>query len=205
VKSGRKKYAHPKKGGWEDHYSRQAKKERYPARSVYKLKEIQRKYNLLKSGDAVLDLGCYPGSWLLYAAEVVGSRGRVSGIDLKQVSVELPGHVRVHTGDIRAIDGRVFKSIGTGYNVVLSDLAPSTTGSRITDAERSIQLCRASLRIARSVLVRGGSFVCKMFQGEDSRKFSDSVSTEFNQNELFKPQSSRKTSREIYVIGLGRK
>lgn len=205
MKSSRRKYSHPKPDRWEDHYSRRAKKERYPARSVYKLKEIQNKYNLLKSGGAVLDLGCYPGSWLLYTSEVVGCRGRVLGVDLKPLTIGLPRHVNVHTGDIFAIDEKVFKSVGTGYNVVLSDLSPATTGNRVTDAARSMELCRGSLRIALSVLLQGGSFVCKMFQGEDSREFSDSVKTEFKKMELFKPLSSRKTSREIYVIGLGRK
>ena len=136
---------------------------------------------------------------------MVGGRGRVAGVDLKEVTIELPRHVRVHTGDIRAIDERVFKSIGTGYNVILSDVAPATTGSRIADAARSMDLCRVSLRIARSVLAPGGSFVCKMFQGEDTKGFSDSVRMDFNLQKLFKPLSSRKTSREIYILGLGKK
>jgi len=79
---------------WQDHYSRQAKKERFPARSVYKLKEMQEKYHLIKKGDNVLDLGCYPGSWLLYAADLTGDRGRVVGIDLEPVTLKLPSHVR---------------------------------------------------------------------------------------------------------------
>ena len=190
---------------WEDHYSRRAKKERFPARSVYKLQEIQDKFRLLKKGAAVLDLGCFPGSWLLYSANIVGSKGRVTGVDLIPVSINLPPHARVYTGDICAIDDKLLQSIENGYNVVLSDAAPSTTGNKAADAARSLHLCRAALLIARKVLVKGGAFVCKIFQGEDTKQFSDSVQICFNKQRIFKPQSSRKASREIYIIGLGKK
>ncbi len=190
---------------WEDHYSRQAKKERYPARSVYKLKEIQRKYNLIKKGDAVLDLGCHPGSWLLFAASVVGDGGRVAGVDLTPVTVALPRCVRVRTGDVGTVDESLLNWIGKGYNVVLSDLAPSTIGNPIVDAARSFDLCKNALYIAENVLKPGGSFVCKIFHGEDFNVFYDLIKIGFNQHRIFKPQSSRKKSREIYVIGLGKK
>jgi len=195
--------SHPNR--WEDHYSRKAKKERFPSRSVYKLKEIQVKFNLIKKGDAILDLGCFPGSWLLYSADIAGSKGRVTGIDLKPAAINLPHHVRVYTGDICAIDDRLLKSMGKGYNVVLSDVAPATTGNKTADAARSFHLCRAALSIAQQVLIQNGSFVCKIFQGEDAKQFSDSVKVCFNKYKIFKPQSSRKASREIYVIGSGKK
>ena len=190
---------------WEDHYSRMAKKEKYPARSVYKLKEIQRRYRIIKNGDSVLDLGCSPGSWLLYAADLVGVHGRVTGIDLAPVSIALPLHVRVHQGDICEIDEGLSKLIGKGYSVVLSDAAPATTGSKAVNAARSFQLCQGALNIAQRVLTPGGAFVCKIFQGEDAKAFSDSVKTMFNRQRIFKPRSSRKTSRETYIIGLGKK
>ena len=91
----------PKKSGqWEDHYTRQAKKARFPARSVYKLQEIQRRYRVIGKGDRVLDLGCSPGSWLMYAAKLVGSGGQVVGVDLKPVKSTLPSNVRVLTGGL---------------------------------------------------------------------------------------------------------
>jgi 23S rRNA (uridine2552-2'-O)-methyltransferase len=190
---------------WEDHYSRRAKKEHYPARSVYKLKEIQSKFKILKKKDAVLDLGCFPGSWLLYAADIVGRKGRVTGVDLVPVSINLPPHVRVFTGDICAMDDGLLQSLENGYNVVLSDVAPSTTGNKAADAARSFHLCRAALLIAQKALVKGGAFVCKIFQGEDAKPFSDWVKMCFIKQRNFKPQSSRKESREIYIIGLGKK
>jgi len=190
-----------KRNKWEDHYSRRAKKERFPARSIYKLQEIQKKYNLIRKGGKVLDLGCSPGSWLMYAANLTGDAGRVVGIDLKPVSVQVPSHVRTYVGDILSMDD----AIGKDFNVVLSDMAPATTGIKSVDAARSFHLCQAALSIAQNVLKPGGSFVCKIFQGEDFKEFSDAVKANFQTQKTFKPESSRKASKEIYIIGLGKK
>jgi 23S rRNA (uridine2552-2'-O)-methyltransferase len=190
---------------WEDHYSRRAKKERFPARSVFKLQEIQSKHHLIKKGDKVLDLGCAPGSWLLYAANLTGNKGQVVGIDLKPVTEKVPPHVRIYNGDILTLDDRFFESLGKDFNVVVSDMSPATTGSKHVDSARSFNLCQAALSIAQTLLIPGGSFVCKIFQGEDFKKFSDSVSSVFKRHKIFKPQASRKASKEIYIIGLGKK
>jgi 23S rRNA (uridine2552-2'-O)-methyltransferase len=190
---------------WQDHYARQAKKERFPARSVYKLQEIQKKYNVIKKGDSVLDLGCAPGSWLLYAAGLTGNTGRVIGIDLIPVTVSVPSHVKSYIGDILLMDDDFFKSLGSGFNVVISDMAPSTTGNKIVDTTRSFDLCRRALAIAQMTLTTGGSFVCKIFQGEDFNTFNDFVRPVFKNRKIFKPKSSRKASNEIYIIGLQKK
>lgn len=190
---------------WEDHYSRRAKKERFPARSVFKLQEIQSKHHLIKKGDKVLDLGCAPGSWLLYAANLTGNKGQVVGIDLKPVTEKVPSHVRIYTGDILTLDDRFFESLGKDFNVVVSDMSPATTGNKHVDSARSYNLCQAALSIAQTLLIPGGSFVCKIFQGEDFKEFSDSVRSVFKSHKIFKPQSSRKASKEIYIIGLGKK
>ena len=120
----------PKQNRWQDHYARRAKKERFPARSVYKLKEIQKKHNLIKKGDNVLDLGCFPGSWLLYAADLTGDKGQVVGIDLEPITVKLPSHVRTYTGDILSMDDELFESLGKNFNLVISDMSPATTGNK---------------------------------------------------------------------------
>jgi 23S rRNA (uridine2552-2'-O)-methyltransferase len=190
---------------WGDHYSLQAKKEKFPARSVYKLEEIQKKYSIMKKGDRVLDLGCSPGSWLLYAADMVGSQGRVVGIDKKKVSIKVPANATVHTGDIFSIDEDLLSSIGNDFNVVLSDMAPNTTGNKLVDTARSFDLCRSAMDIAQSLLVRGGSFVCKIFQGDDFQNFSESVKKSFKTHKIFKPQTCRKASKEIYIIGKEKK
>jgi 23S rRNA (uridine2552-2'-O)-methyltransferase len=190
---------------WQDHYSQRAKKERFPARSVYKLKEIQKKYGLIKKGNKILDLGCAPGSWLLYAADLTGNTGHVIGIDLVPVKIHVPSHVKIYTGDILSMDEAYFSSLGQDFNVVMSDMAPSTTGNRLVDSTRSFNLCQMTLTVAQTTLKTGGSFVCKIFQGEDFKKFSDSVKAVFNRHKIFKPQSTRKVSKEIYIIGFGTK
>ena len=189
---------------WTDHYSERAKKERYPARSVFKLKEAQKKFRLIKRGDRVLDLGCSPGSWLLYAAEQTGKRGRVLGIDLKSIRIKIPPQAETLTADILTIDRAWMdkQEPGKHFDVVLSDMAPATTGNKALDAARSFQLCQAALSIAEMVLKPGGSFICKIFQGEEFKEFSDTVRSRFKRHKIFKPQSSRKESKEIYITGM---
>ena len=194
-----KRTASKKNKPWQDHYSRQAKKDRFPARSVYKLAEIQKKHQLIKKGDRVLDLGCAPGAWLLYTAKLTGPKGRVYGVDLKPVSIQLPSHTKIITADVFTLD---IESLEKGFNVVLSDMAPATSGHKIVDAARSYNLCEIALNIAQGILLPGGSFVCKIFQGPDFNLFLDAVRAGFKRLKVFKPQSSRKTSKEIYVIGL---
>jgi len=195
-----KRAASKKKNQWQDHYTRRAKKEHFPARSVYKLQEIQQKHQLIKKGHRVLDLGCAPGSWLLYAAKLTGDRGRVIGIDLKPVKGRLPDHADIITGDAFNLDT---ETLGVDFNVVLSDMAPATTGHKAVDGARSYNLCETALGIAQNVLLPGGSFVCKIFQGPDFNNFTDIVKAGFKELKIFKPRSSRKASREIFIIGLG--
>jgi len=199
-RSGSKKHQR-----WADHYSEQAKKERYPARSVYKLKEAQKKFCLIRKSDQVLDLGCSPGSWLLYAAELTAKRGKVLGIDLKPITLKIPSQVETLKADILTIDRAWIENEGLAsrFNVVLSDMAPATTGNKMIDAGRSYQLCRAALNIAQMALRPGGSFFCKIFQGEEFKKFSNSVRSRFKIHKIFKPQSSRKESKEIFILGMG--
>jgi 23S rRNA (uridine2552-2'-O)-methyltransferase len=198
------KHAAAKANRWEDHYTRLARKERYPARSVYKLQEIQKRFAVIRAGDKVLDLGCAPGSWLMYAAGLTGPSGRVVGVDVTPVAVHLSSHVTVHTGDVLELVEEPAAFFGQEFDVVLSDMAPATTGSRSVDAARSYHLCEAALTIAGKVLRPGGAFVCKIFQGEDFKRFSEAVKAGFTEFKIFKPQSCRKASKEIYLIGKGK-
>jgi len=191
-----------KKNRWQDHYTRKAQKEHYPARSVYKLKEIQSKHRLIQKGDHVLDLGCAPGAWLLYAAEQTGRQGRILGIDLKAVTISMPSQVRAVTGDIFNLDEALSGTANYKFNVVLSDLAPATTGNKHIDAARSQNLAEEALNTAQRFLKPGGNFVCKIFQSGDFKDFTGTVRRCFKTFKIFKPQSSRKASREIYVIGI---
>ena len=192
-----------------DHFAQKAKKENFPARSVYKLKEIQQKFKLINKGDRVLDLGCAPGSWSKYAAQLVGTNGQVVGIDQKKVAEKLPANVSMLIGDVLNLAEKdkenLAEMVGKGYSIVLSDMAPATTGRKEVDAARSYQLCQAALSIARQILKTGGCFVCKIFQGEDFNEFKDAVYNNFDAQKIFKPRSCRKESKEIYIIGIGKK
>jgi 23S rRNA (uridine2552-2'-O)-methyltransferase len=189
-----------KKNRWEDHYARRAKKDKYPARSVYKLEEMQKKFKIIKKRDSVLDLGCAPGSWLLYAAELTGRGGKVMGIDLKSVVCSLPPNVTVYKADMLLESNPSFNA-GRQFNVVLSDMAPSTTGNKHSDGAGSFYLGMAALGCAKKNLKPGGNFVCKIFQSEDFNTLLNLIKKQFNKVNIFKPQSSRKASREIYIIG----
>lgn len=193
----------PKKtSAWDDdHYTRLARKENYPARSVYKLKEIQQKLSILKKGQKVLDLGCAPGSWLLYEAELVGPSGKAMGIDLKAVEIALPGNAVAFVGDVFEAEKLPLEP---PFDVVTSDMAPSTTGRKDVDAARSYDLSLAALDVAKKLLKPGGSFVCKIFQGGGFDSFVVSVRKMFKTHKIFKPQSCRKESKEIYIIGIGK-
>lgn len=190
---------------WADHYTRQAKKDNFAARSVYKLQEIQKKHRILERGARILDLGCAPGSWVQYAAQVAGPEGRLVGIDLTPVIIGLPENVTLITGDVAEIDKYLAELGQTHFDVVLSDMAPATTGNRHVDEARSVGLCEAALDVSDKTLVPGGNFVCKIFQGNDFKAFADAVKARFDRQTAFRPQSTRKASREVFIIGLGKR
>jgi 23S rRNA (uridine2552-2'-O)-methyltransferase len=190
---------------WEDHLSRRARSEGYPARSIYKLEEIQNKYKVLKKNDLVIDLGCSPGSWSLYASKLVGEKGRVYGIDLKSIDIKLPSNVIAIQDNILNMENKPFLSDTKGLNVVLSDMAPATTGRKDVDALRSFELCNMALDVANDLLVQNGNFICKIFQGNDFNAFQKNVKFRFKMCKVFKPESCRKQSKEIYIIAIGKK
>jgi len=199
------KQAKRAKNLWADHFTRKAQKDRYPARSVYKLQEIQKKHRLIKKDYKILDLGCAPGSWLKYAVQLTGPGGRIIGIDLKPVEIQLPNNVCTIIADIFSLDDATLEMIGTDFNAVISDMAPNTTGNKDVDTARSSQLCRQALKLAEKLLLPGGVFICKIFQGSEFKEFVDTIKSKFNTSYTFKPQSSRKKSKEIFIIGQGKK
>jgi len=189
-----------------DYYAVKAKKEQYPARSVYKLEEVQQKYRLLRPGDAVLDLGCFPGSWSLFAAVAVGEKGLVVGVDLQQGrQVPRPGSAPIHwlRFDIRQPDFLVeVRKIRPAFRVILSDMAPKTTGNRWTDAQQSLRLVRVGLCLAETLLSPGGNYLTKVFQGEDVPALMQELRRAFALVKVLKPRSSRVESREIFILAM---
>jgi len=189
-----------------DYYFKKAKKEKYPARSVFKLEEVQKKYRLFRRGDAVLDLGCHPGSWSLYASRQVGTKGLVVGVDLQETNKEpRDGGSPIHwiCGDITdpELVGQV-KALRPAFKAVISDIAPKTTGNRWADHQSSMQLVEQTLELAHIFLHEKGHYLCKVFQGEDMPEFVSQLKAHFAFVKVIKPQSSRKESREVFLLGM---
>jgi 23S rRNA (uridine2552-2'-O)-methyltransferase len=189
-----------------DHYTARAKSEGFPARSVFKLKEIQRKFNVLRPGRRVLEVGAAPGSWSMYVLEVLAGRGRLTTVDLS------PLVIGTATDNLTAITGDVFSpevmarlAEGAPFDVILSDAAPSTTGNRIVDTLRSEALVEHVVELARSLLAPGGHLVVKIFQGSGQKRILEDLRGMFESGKAFKPQASRSESFETYYIGLKKK
>jgi len=190
-----------------DHYYEKAKKDKYPARSVYKLDEVQKKYRFLKPGQRVLDLGCHPGSWSIYASELVGGKGNVVGVDLQHT--DLPsqkGHAEIHWLCYDVYSDELVSMLRKqwhGFHVLLSDMAPRTTGNQYVDHQQSMRLVRRVMEIAASLLHENGTLYCKAFQGEDFPEVVRECKPLFQTVKVVKPDSSRKESREVFILGRG--
>lgn len=192
-----------------DGRTREARKLGYPARSVFKLQEIDRRFRLLRRGATVLDLGCAPGSWSMFAAEQVGAGGWVLGIDLQPCRVpERPG-MRLVQGDAEELGEERLAELGDGrcppFDVVLSDMAPRTTGIRSADHAASMELCELALRAARTWLRPGGALAVKAFEGPDLGEFEGEMRAAFTSVKRLKPKGTRARSVELFLIGLGRR
>lgn len=189
----------------QDHYFHRAKKEGFIARSVYKLEEVDRRVRLLRPGQRVLDLGCHPGSWLQYCARVVGKRGLVVGIDTRKISVELPPHVHLVQADVFELSPADLHHFSNEFDVVLSDLAPATTGIRSVDSDRSSLLFQRALALADDLLVPGGHFLGKIFQGSGFDEMVRELKSKFRKVKGIKPRATRKESKEIFLVAMDKK
>ncbi len=184
-----------------DHYTIQAKKEGYPARSVYKLREIQQKFNVLPLKGKVLDIGASPGSWTLFVSRLLKTRGSITAVDLKPLHPDIkPSNLFFFLGDAFSDDFREIAEKRGPYNAVISDAAPSTTGNRTVDTGRSHTLAVKVIETAKKHLVPGGNLVIKIYQGGDEQELLSIVKTAFKSVKLFKPKASRKESFEIFLI-----
>lgn len=190
-----------------DHYFQKAKKENFAARSVFKLEEIDQKLKILKPGQVVLDLGASPGSWSQYASKKIGPSGKVLGVDLSLVTVSLSNATFIQA-DLRDLNlESVFQEHGflPPFDLVLSDMAPKTTGIRMTDQARSMELCELALDVADRFLKKNGHFVCKLFHSDDFTKLRDQIKKSYGKFEAIKPDSTRKISKEIFLVGISKK
>lgn len=186
-----------------DRFTAQAHAEGYAARSVFKLKEIQRRFRVLGSQQRVVDLGCSPGSWWRFAAEQVGRRGVVVGVDIFEPEVQ-PGPW-VHRSVLDVTSDELLEVLGGPADVVLSDMAPRTTGDAFGDHVRQIELATRALQLATEVGAPGSHFVCKVFDGEDAHAFVMQVREHFGKVKRVRPEAVRSNSREFFVVGLSRR
>ena len=193
-----------KKNRWDDHFTRQARHENWLARSVYKIQEIDKKFHIIGKGHRLLDLGCSPGSWSQFGIKTVGPKGKVIGVDLTKPNHLAAPNFRFIQADVLTLDTEwLIRETGL-VDLVLSDLAPQTTGIRLRDESRSMSLARKASEIALALLKKKGHFVCKIFEGDELGPFRSEVSASFRELRLFRPKATRKRSREVYLIGLNR-
>ena len=190
---------------YRDYYFLKAKRENYPARSVYKLKEIDAKFRVFKPGMKVLDLGAAPGSWSLGAAERVGASGCVLGCDIQATSTVFPPQVTFCQENVfeRSASFEALLAETGPFDVVMSDMAPQTTGTKFTDQARSLELCLEAFAVAQAHLAPGGTFIVKIFYGPDVMELLAPMRRAFARVTAFKPKSSRSESKETFYIGLG--
>ncbi len=190
----------------QDHYFKKAKKENFVARSVFKLEEIDQKFQFFRGGETVLDLGAAPGSWSQYASKKIG-KGRILGVDLTAIAVKLP-NAQFIQADLRSLNlENVFTEFGFDrpFDIVMSDMAPKTTGIKFTDQARSMELCQLAFDIAQKFLKPKGHFVAKLFHSDDFVVLRDQIKTSYQRFEAVKPDSTRKISKEIFLVGLNKK
>jgi 23S rRNA (uridine2552-2'-O)-methyltransferase len=185
-----------------DRFHQKAKKQGFLARAVFKLEELDKQFKLFKPGQRVLDLGCSPGSWLQYARGKVGDKGVLVGLDRGPLRGNV-ANARIVVGDVMNIDIAELKGELPAFDIVLSDMAPDTSGIRHLDQARSEALFERALEIATATLAPGGNFVGKLFQGPDFKKLIEEVRAKFEIAKSAKPDSSRQISIEQYVVGKG--
>jgi 23S rRNA (uridine2552-2'-O)-methyltransferase len=191
--------------GVRDHYFHKAKREGFAARSVYKLEEIDGRKRLLRPGMHVLDLGAAPGSWLQYAAGRIGPSGQAVGVDLQPCNVPLPPHARFIAADALELDPAALLEEGGPFDVILSDMAPRTSGIPSADAARSAELVLRALALAEALLRPGGALLAKVFQGARTPELRAAFREVFEQVSLEKPRASRAESVEVFLLGMGKK
>lgn len=188
-----------------DHYYKRAKDEGKPSRSAYKIEQLNKKFHLAKNGFNVLDLGCAPGGWLLELCSMVGKSGRVLGIDILPLKISIPSNAMFILGDILSMETikKIQTELKKEVDLVVSDMAPNTSGVAFRDAYLSFELCTVALRVANKTLKDGGSFVAKIFMGNDVEEFKRMLKKRFKNVFQEIPPATRKGSKELYLIATG--
>lgn len=189
-----------------DRYYKKAKDEGRASRAYYKLEQIQQKHKIIKKGDFVVDLGCAPGGWLEYTSKLVGQGGCVFGIDILPIKINPVPNIHFLQGDIN--DEETLKLITREerrVDVVISDMAPSTSGIRFRDSFLSYELSASAFEIAKKILKPNGNFITKIFPGEEFAGFKKELEKSFKKVDQYRPPATRETSIEVYLVAIGYK
>jgi len=181
-----------------DHFSKRARAEGYAARSVYKLDEIQDRFRILKQGGSVIDLGCFPGSWSRFILQKIGKKGKLVGVDLKEPA--FGGAIWLQRSVFEVSNAELLELLGRRADAVVSDMAPATSGNRLSDHVLQIELARRALEVTVATLKPGGAFVVKVFDGEDANEFCADVKRHFKKTKRVRPKATRKQSREFFLV-----
>lgn len=186
-----------------DHYFNKAKKDGYLARSIYKLEEIDKKFKIFKKNYRVVDFGYHPGSWLQYISKSVGEKGIAVGIDIRDLNKTLlsVSNIRIFQKDIFDVNTPLDLGLNGYVDVVTSDMAPNTTGVRSLDQLRSLSLVEKCFDVLPKFLRDGGHFVIKVFDSHDMQQFLKTQKNLFEEFKYLKPDSTRSTSKEFFVVG----
>ncbi len=181
-----------------DSFYKKAKEEGYISRAAYKLLEIEKKYKIFRQNSNILDLGCAPGGWLQVAAKFV-TKGSIVGVDILDVNPLGFKNIEIIKDDIFDVMLREnFKN--RKFDLILSDMSPNLSGIKHADYYRSFELCNVAFTVVQNQLDKNGNFVIKIFRGVEFDQFVKSLKPYFSEVRIFKPQSSRDTSAEIYIV-----
>jgi 23S rRNA (uridine2552-2'-O)-methyltransferase len=183
-----------------DARTQKAKLAGYPARSVFKLEEIDQRCRLLRSSIRVLDLGAAPGSWSLYAAQRIGPEGLVVAVDIQPIRQSFPSHVVTFQEDALTSDGASWSNFAP-FDLVLSDMAPNTSGSRVRDQALSLELFERALSVAAKVGKPGSDFVAKLFMSDAITEAKAAVAAAYEQMRILRPEGTRQNSSEVFLVG----
>ncbi|MFO7602387.1 MAG: 23S rRNA (uridine(2552)-2'-O)-methyltransferase RlmE [Gammaproteobacteria bacterium] len=189
---------------FDDPYVQQAQKDGYRSRAVYKLLEIDDKDHLLRPGMAVVDLGAAPGGWSQIAAMRLGDTGRLVALDI--LPMDALADVSFIQGDFReeSVYNELLALLGdTPIDLVMSDMAPNTSGIKAVDQPRAMYLAELALELAQKILKPGGDFLVKVFQGEGFDAYLNELRNSFKKVMVRKPKASRPRSREVYLLARG--
>lgn len=188
-----------------DPYYKKAKEEDYRSRASYKLKQLDKKFKLIKEGNTVVDLGAAPGGWSQVALEKVGEEGKVVGVDLNRIKPFEEENFYGIRGDFTTpeVQNKIMELIGGKAKVLISDASPQLCGIKNLDQLRSIDLINVVIEIADNILEEKGNLAMKVFQGPEYKQMLVDLKKKFRQVKTTKPPSSRKKSSEMYVVGLG--